>query len=145
MLPLLDFSLHSIRLRKPQAIPRTTPHLVRESCDTFGHSPAATCHGWATGAGPARPLHLHRRQIGGLGKFGFHDPLARRGVKQDRIPLHLPDCGEFHASGSVEAEKDAAGLATASQDPLGKGEDSQLQLILIANRFVYVFLQSLML
>src|SRR5262245_55194157 len=89
-----------------------------------------------------------RSQWGGLGErrrqgrcqdeLRLADTLAAGAVKQDRVAVGFPDCGELHAAGSVKAEENAASLAAANQDPFGYLKGADLEFILLADRVLYI-------
>ena len=71
-------------------------------------------------------------QSGGRFQLRFGGPLAGRAIKQDGVPLGLPDGRQLNAAWAIQAEIDAARLLAADQNPLGNVESAAFQLILFA-------------
>ena len=57
---------------------------------------------------------------------------AGRAVKQDRVPLGLPNCCQPDATGTVQTEEDAAHLFASHQDLLSDFKAAACQFILFA-------------
>lgn len=79
------------------------------------------------------PLGGRRLQHGGFKQLGLEEPFATRAVKKNLVAIGFPDSGELGCTGAVQAEVDSAGFAASQQYPLGQGENSHLELVMIAN------------
>ena len=87
----------------------------------------ASCHRNQTGSRQAGMF-----QPGGRFELRFGGPLTGRAIKQDGVPLGLPDGRQLDAAGAIQTEIDAARLLSADQNPLGDVEGAAFQLILFA-------------
>src|SRR6478735_12272939 len=88
--------------------------------------------GWKASGDSRRGTQARPFELRGCFELRFSRSLAGRAIKQDGIPLGLPDGRQLDAAGAMQAEINAARLFTADQNPLGDVKGVAFQLILFA-------------
>jgi hypothetical protein len=72
-------------------------------------------------------------------QLGFEESLASRAVKQDLVPIGLPNGDEFGRPGAMEAKVNPARFATSHQNPFCHLECARFELVMAANGCVDEF------
>ena len=74
----------------------------------------------------------------GVNELNFQLSFSRRAVKQNAVPIRLPNRRQPHAPRPLHAKEHAARSLAADQDSLGDLKGLGFELVLIANRLVDV-------